>query len=307
MEKQFKHTPVLLKEVIEALNIKGDGIYVDGTFGGGGHSSKILESLKSGRLIAIDKDDDALAFGYEKFSASNNVTFVKSDFKQIESILEELNIDAVDGILLDLGVSSYQLDTAERGFSFRHDAKLDMRMDQTKNLDAYEVVNKFDENRLIKIFFEYGEEPKTKNIVRAIAKNRKIKPIETTRQLVDIITSVVPFNNLTTIARIFQAIRIEVNEELDYLEQCLKQMVNKLKKGGRLAVITFHSLEDRIVKNTFKALSLNCICDKKIPICICNNKAEIIIINKKPIIPTQEELNKNPRSSSAKLRVIEKI
>lgn len=307
MEKHFKHTPVLLKEVIEALNIKGDGVYVDGTFGGGGHSSKILENLKSGKLIAIDKDDDALTFGKKKFSASNNIQFIKSDFKYIINILDELNINKIDGVLLDLGVSSYQLDTAERGFSFRYDAELDMRMDQTKNLDAYKVLNNYDESKLVKIFFEFGEEPKSRKIAKAIIKNRKTNPIKTTKQLVDIITSVVPFNNLTTLARIFQAIRIEVNAELTGLETCLKEMVSRLNIGGRLAVITFHSLEDRIVKKTFKLLAQKCTCDKRIPICICNGKSEIIIINKKPIIPSETEIKLNARSSSAKLRVVEKI
>lgn len=307
MEKHFSHTPVMLEEVITSLDIKPGGIYVDGTFGGGGHSSKILRKLTTGRLIGIDKDDDALQNAKNKFGSLSNLVLIKSDFKDMASVLDELNIASVDGILLDLGVSSHQIDTASRGFSFRYDAKLDMRMDKNNNLDAYQVVNSYTESELVDIFFKYGEEPHAKKIARKIINTRKTNPIQTTKQLVKIITDVIPFNNSTNIARIFQAIRIEVNGELENLENFLKEIIKKLNTGGRLAVITFHSLEDRIVKNTFKSLAQKCNCDKKLPICICKTKVEIIIKTKKPILPTNEEIKINPRSASAKLRVVEKI
>ncbi len=310
MEKHFNHTPVLLNECIEGLAIKEDGIYVDGTFGGGGHSSEILKRLTTGKLIAIDKDDDALNNGRNKFESDSRIVFVKSDFKNLNEVLAGLKIDKVDGILLDLGVSSYQLDTAERGFSYRFDAPLDMRMDQTKDLTAYTVVNSYSKEKLLKILYEYGEEQNARKIVEKIVKQRMIKPIETTIELSDLVESCIPkkYNTGRSGAtKVFQAIRIEVNHELEDLEEKLENMSHVLKSGGRFVIITFHSLEDRAVKNVFKKLSTDCLCDKHSPICICHHKAEVKLINKKPIIPTEKEQKENKRSTSAKLRIAEKI
>lgn len=309
-EHIFEHTPVLLNECLEGLNIKPSGVYVDGTLGGAGHSLRIVEKLKSGKLVAIDKDDTALSVSKERLKNFSNVIFVKSDFKNFKQIIENLQISGVDGILLDLGVSSHQIDTPERGFSYRFDGKLDMRMDYSQGITAYDVVNNYSESELARIIYTYGEENFSRKIAQKIVEQRKVKPIETTMQLKEIVESAIPkkFHGTgSPCKKTFQAIRIEVNGELNGLDTVLKDMVDKLNKGGRLAVITFHSLEDRIVKNVFKELSTNCICDKTIPICVCNHKATVKLVSKKPIVATNSELKQNKRSSSAKLRVVEKI
>ncbi len=305
----FNHTPVLLDECLEGLNIKPTGIYVDGTFGGGGHSSQILKAIKTGKLIGIDKDTFAIQNAKAKYKDCNNLIMVHDDFKNFKNIMKELNIENVDGVLLDLGVSSYQLDTASRGFSYRFDADLDMRMNQDQNLTARDVVNTYSKEKLENILFNYGEEPFAKKIVAEIIKSRQLKPIETTKELVEIIEKAVPkkFGNRSVSTKTFQAIRIEVNSELDGLFEVLEDMIKSLNVGGRLAVITFHSLEDRIVKNVFKKHATDCWCDKSVPVCVCNHKAEVELVNKKPIIAGNKELTNNKRSSSAKLRVVEKI
>lgn len=311
MEKHsFNHTPVLLNECLEGLNIKPNGIYVDGTMGGAGHSLRIVEKLKSGKLIGIDKDDTALAVCKERLKEFKNVVFVKSDFKNFKSVVENLNINGVDGILLDLGVSSHQIDTPERGFSYRFDGELDMRMDKTQGLTAYDVVNSYSEADLARIIYLYGEENFSRSIAKKIVETRRTNPIKTTMQLKEVVESAIPkkFHGAgSPCKKTFQAIRIEVNSELDGLDTVIYDMVEKLNKFGRLAIITFHSLEDRIVKNVFKELSTNCICDKSIPVCVCNHKASVSLVNRKPITATNTELNENKRSSSAKLRIVEKL
>lgn len=311
MEKHcFNHTPVLLNECIDGLNIKPDGIYVDGTMGGAGHSLRIVEKLKSGKLIGIDKDDTALSVCKDRLKDFKNVVFVKSDFKNFKNVVENLNINGVDGILLDLGVSSHQIDTPERGFSYRFDGELDMRMDKTQSLTAFDVVNTYSETDLAKIIYLYGEENFSRSIARKIVEVRRAEPIKTTMQLKEVVESAIPkkFHGAgSPCKKTFQAIRIEVNSELDGLDTVIYDMVEKLNKGGRLAIITFHSLEDRIVKNVFKELSTNCICDKSIPVCVCNHKASVSLVNRKPIIATNTELKENKRSSSAKLRIVEKL
>ncbi|MBQ2863849.1 MAG: 16S rRNA (cytosine(1402)-N(4))-methyltransferase RsmH [Clostridia bacterium] len=311
MEKHcFNHTPVLLNECIDGLNIKPNGIYVDGTMGGAGHSLRIVEKLKSGKLIGIDKDDTALSVCKERLKDFKNVVFVKSDFKNFKNVVENLNINGVDGILLDLGVSSHQIDTPERGFSYRFDGELDMRMDKTQSLTAFDVVNTYSEADLAKIIYLYGEENFSRSIARKIVEVRRAEPIKTTMQLKEVVESAIPkkFHGAgSPCKKTFQAIRIEVNSELDGLDTVIYDMVEKLNKGGRLAIITFHSLEDRIVKNVFKELSTNCICDKSIPVCVCNHKASVSLVNRKPIIATNTELKENKRSSSAKLRIVEKL
>ncbi len=311
MEKHsFNHTPVLLNECIDGLNIKPNGIYVDGTMGGAGHSLRIVEKLKSGKLIGIDKDDTALSVCKDRLKDFKNVVFVKSDFKNFKNVVENLNINGVDGILLDLGVSSHQIDTPERGFSYRFDGELDMRMDKTQSLTAFDVVNTYSEADLAKIIYLYGEENFSRSIARKIVEVRRAEPIKTTMQLKEVVESAIPkkFHGAgSPCKKTFQAIRIEVNSELDGLDTVIYDMVEKLNKGGRLAIITFHSLEDRIVKNVFKELSTNCICDKSIPVCVCNHKASVSLVNRKPIIATNTELKENKRSSSAKLRIVEKL
>lgn len=312
MEKTFKHIPVMLNECIESLNIKPTGIYVDCTLGGGGHSSEILKKLTTGRLIGFDKDLDAINNAKELFKDNKNLELVSADYKDIENVLDELNIEKVDGIIMDLGVSSYQLDTADRGFSFRFNSKLDMRMDQSQLISAYEVVNSYSAEKLTKILYEYGEEPFAKKIVNEIVRNRTIKPIETTWELADIVQNSYPIKvrkerNKNCATKTFQAIRIEVNGELINLENTIRDGVEKLSSRGRMVILTFHSLEDRITKNVFKELSTDCICDKRLPVCTCNHKASILLVNKKPIIASKNEIENNPRSTSAKLRVIEKI
>lgn len=304
----FNHTPIMLTECIEGLNIKPDGIYVDGTFGGGGHSSKILERLTTGKLIAIDKDPVALEVGRQRLGDNPNIIFVKNDFKNFVEILDGLGIDNIDGVLLDLGVSSYQLDTAERGFSYRFDAPLDMRMDTDNSFSAYNVVNEYSEKELSEILFRYGEEPFARKIAHEIVATRKLNPIKTTKQLADIIEKVVfKKKGANPCTKTFQAIRIEVNSELERLDSVINSMIDKLKSGGRIAIITFHSLEDRIVKTVFKNRSSECICDKSFPVCICGHKKEINILTKKPLVASEEEQKENTRSTCAKLRIAEKI
>ncbi len=305
--------PVMLWECIDGLDIKPNGIYFDGTLGGAGHSSEILKRLTNGGLlIATDKDDDALKVSTERLSKiGTNFKTIKSDFKNFDNILDSLKIDKIDGVLLDLGVSSYQLDNASRGFSYMADAPLDMRMDTQNPLDAKQVVNEYSAEKLTKIFYDYGEEPFTKKIVQNIIDARKIAPITTTKQLSDIIKISVPKKIQAThgnpCKRVFQAIRIEVNGELTGLEAVLNKMIQRLKVGGRIAVLTFHSLEDRIVKDVFKLNATNCICPKNIPVCVCGHKASVVLVNKKPIVASKAELESNSRSACAKLRIAEKI
>ena len=309
---EFNHVPVLLNECIECLNIKEGGIYVDGTLGGGGHSSCVLKRLNNtGKLIGIDRDSEALSHTSEKLKEYSNVIYVKDNHENIKNILIDLGIDEVDGILLDLGVSSYQLDEPSRGFSYMHDAPLDMRMNKDQEFTAYDVVNKYSEERLADIFFNYGEEKYSKSIARKIVDVRKTKEIETTYELVDVIKTAIPAKARNEkqhpAKRVFQAIRIEVNGELVDLENAIYDAVMRLKTGGRLLIITFHSLEDRIVKKTFENLQGKCTCPPDFPKCVCGFKSFGKVITKKPIIATGEELEKNPRSRSAKLRVFEKI
>ena len=309
---EFKHISVMLDEVLEGLNIKEDGIYVDGTLGGAGHSSEILKRLKTGRLIGIDKDSDAIAASTKRLSTiSNNFTIVKDDFKNFGDILDRLSVEKVDGVLLDLGVSSYQLDNSERGFSYRFDSRLDMRMNRDQGLSAYEVVNNYSEEKLVKILFDYGEEKFARKIAANICRERQKAPIETKGQLVKLIESAYPkkllYSGGSVAKQTFQAIRIEVNGELDRLKEVLYDIVDRLNEGGRLCVITFHSLEDRIVKNVFKELSTDCVCPPSAIICVCNHKASVKILSKKPIIAGEEELKNNKRSQSAKLRVVCKL
>ena len=309
---EFNHVSVLLNECLEALNIKEDGIYVDGTLGGAGHSSEILKRLSdNGRLIGIDQDADALKAAGNRLQNFNNVTFVHNNFYNIKQILEELDIEEVDGILMDLGVSSYQLDTGERGFSYMKDAPLDMRMNRDNELSAYEVVNTYSEEELYRIIRDYGEEKFAKRVAGFIVKAREEKNIETTLELVEIIKNAIPAKARREgphpAKRTFQAIRIEVNSELSILNKAMEDGVSKLSKGGRMAIITFHSLEDRIVKNKFRDLAVSCRCPREFPICVCGEKAKVKVITRKAIDPSKEEVEINPRSRSAKLRVIEKI
>lgn len=310
---EFSHIPVMLNECIDGLNVKPNGTYVDCTMGGAGHSSVIADKLSSeGTLICIDKDIEAIQVGKERLKDKKpKIIFVNEDFKNYKSILAENGIEKVDGVLIDLGVSSYQIDNAERGFSYRFDAPLDMRMDKSQSLSAYEVVNSYSYEELIKILFEYGEEDFAKSIARNIIKTRETKNIETTGELVKIIESSVPSKVLhkggSVAKKTFQAIRIEVNGELADLDRALKEMIFSLNKGGRLVVLTFHSLEDRIVKNVFKDESTGCICPKELPICVCHHKEVVKLINKKPIVASESELKVNSRSTSAKLRIVEKL
>lgn len=309
---EFKHISVLLNECIEGLNIKEDGIYVDGTLGGAGHSSEIIKNLcERGRLIGIDQDKDALKAAKEKLKDYNNVTFVHSNFYNIENILHDLNIAGVDGILMDLGVSSYQLDNGERGFSYMQDAPLDMRMNRENSLSAYEVINSYSEEDLFRIIKDYGEEKFAKRIANFIINKRKEKNIESTLELVDVIKTAIPAKARREgphpAKRTFQAIRIEVNKELEIIEKTIRDGVERLNVGGRMAIITFHSLEDRIVKTVYKNLANPCTCPSSFPVCVCNKKPIVKIITRKPIEASKEELDYNPRSRSAKLRIIEKI
>lgn len=308
----FKHVSVLLNECIEGLNIKGNGIYADGTLGGGGHSSEILKKLsREGTLIGIDQDKDALKAAGNRLQDFENVKFVHSNFYNIDSILDDLNIEGIDGMLMDLGVSSYQLDEGDRGFSYMQDAPLDMRMNRENQLSAYEVVNEYGEEELYRIIRDYGEEKFAKRIAKFIVEKREINPIKTTLELVEIIKAAIPAKARREgphpAKRTFQAIRIEVNSELSILNKAIEDGVNRLNKGGRMAIITFHSLEDRIVKVKFKELATSCTCPREFPICICGGSAKVKIISRKAIEPSREEIEENPRSRSAKLRIIEKI
>jgi len=308
---EFHHISVLLQECIDGLSIKPDGIYVDGTLGGAGHSSQIAKHLTTGRLIGIDRDPVALkAAGKRLEPFSDRVTLVHSNFCEIKQVLQELGIAGVDGILLDLGVSSYQLDTSERGFSYNADAPLDMRMDRRREKSAYTVVNTYSEEQLKQILFTYGEERYAARIAARIAAAREQAPIKTTAELSELIKGAIPAaareGGHHPAKRSFQAIRIEVNGELDVIAPALKSAVARMNRGGRLAVITFHSLEDRIVKQTFAELASGCVCPKSLPICVCGNEPKLKLIAKKPILPSEAELTENPRSRSAKLRVAEK-
>ncbi len=310
---KFSHYAVMLNECIEGLNINPNGIYVDGTAGGGSHSEEILKRLTNGKLISIDQDEAAIKTCTRRFEKYNERSIlVRDNFSNLNEILKNLNIDHVDGVLLDLGVSSYQLDTPARGFSYNSDAKLDMRMDPRSPLSAYEVVNNYSEAELRDIIRDYGEEKFASQIARKIVQERAKKPIETTIQLADIIKSAIPVASARKEAqhpakRTFQAIRIEVNHELDVIKPTIDVAVSKLNAGGRIVILTFHSLEDRIVKQAFNEYSQGCICPKDFPICVCGNKPKIKPINKKPITATNDELNQNSRSKCAKLRIAEKI
>ncbi len=305
---EFNHKPVLLNECIEGLNIKSNGIYVDGTLGGAGHSKEILKKLsKDGLLIGIDRDEEAICVAKERLSEYNNVKFVHDNHDNIKEILENLDIFGADGILLDLGVSSYQLDEKNRGFSYMSEARLDMRMDKSQDLDAEEVINTYSEEKLSKIIFEYGEEKFSKIIAKKICEERKKKKIETTSELVDIIQKSVPVKSDGHPAkRTFQAIRIEVNDEIKPLYNTIINSIDALKPNGRLCVITFHSLEDRAVKNAFIDSIGKCTCPPDLPYCVCGAVSKGKIITKKPILPSLEEQNINSRSKSAKLRIFER-
>lgn len=304
------HIPVLLDEVIAGLNIKGDGIYVDGTVGGGGHSKEIFKLLNDdGLLICNDIDSEAIQEARTKI-ASDNVIYINDNYKNLVSNLHNMNIKEVDGVLLDLGISSHQIDDKTRGFSYMLDANLDMRMSKDAGMTAYDVVNSYSYDKLVEILFLYGEERYSKLIAKAIVKNREISPIKTTTELSEIAKKVYGIKKTYGLGhpakRTFQAIRIEVNSELEQLSECIAALTRLLKKEGRICIISFHSLEDRIVKQTFAELEKNCICDKSSPICTCNKKSEIKIINKKPIIASAKEIENNSRSKSAKLRIAQK-
>ena len=309
-ECNFQHVSVLLNESIEGLNIKPDGIYVDGTAGGAGHSSEIAKRLKTGRLIALDKDPDAIATATERLSKYPCATVVRSDFAEIPAVLDSLGIDKVDGVLLDLGVSSHQLDEAERGFSYHSEAPLDMRMSQ-EGLSAYDLVNGASGAELAKILYDYGEEKFAPRIVNAILDARAVKPIETTTELADIVRNAVPAavrrKEGHPARKTFQAIRIAVNGELDRLSEALDRAFERLAPGGRFAIITFHSLEDRMVKQAFAEYTKGCTCPPEFPVCVCGKTPRGKLVSRKPIEPTPEELEVNHRSRSAKLRIIEKL
>ena len=308
----FKHTSVLLEETIENLRVKPEGVYVDGTLGGAGHALEVCRRLSAaGRLIGIDQDEDAIAAAEERLREyRDRVTILRSNYRCMVSELKKRGITAVDGILLDLGVSSHQLDEAERGFTYREDAPLDMRMDQRQELTAAGVVNTYSEERLYQVIRDYGEEKFAKNIAKRICRERAEKPILTTGELVEIIKASIPAKMRVTgghpAKRTFQAIRIEVNQELAVLEESLDGMIDSLREGGRLCVITFHSLEDRIVKNIFRRNEHPCICPPEFPVCVCGRKPKGFVVTRKPVVPGEEELAANKRSKSAKLRVFER-
>ena len=306
--REFKHIPVLLNECIEGLNIKKDGIYVDGTLGGAGHSFEIATKLENtGKLIGIDRDQEAIKKAKETLKNFNNVIYVQDNHDNIKEILEKLNIEKVDGILLDLGVSSYQIDEETRGFSYMKNSPLDMRMDKTQNLTAEDVINTYPEEKLADIIYRYSEEKFARQIARRICEHRKIKRIENTTELVEIIEKCVPKQIQGHPAkRTFQAIRIEVNNEIEPLYNTVTSAIDLLKAGGRLCIITFHSLEDRAVKEAYADSVGKCICPPDLPYCVCGNKSKGKIITKKPMLPTEEEMDENSRSKSAKLRIFEK-
>ena len=309
---EFHHISVLLNECIDNLNIRPDGIYVDGTMGGGGHSLGIAKRLTTGRLICIDQDPNAHEAAAKRLAEyKDRITFVRDNFGNIKSILDSLEIEKIDGMLLDIGVSSHQLDEAERGFSYQQDAPLDMRMNPDRPFSAYDVVNGYDEDELDRVIFTYGEERWARRIAQFIVKEREAKPIETTGELVDIIKKAVPKgarkDGPHPAKRTFQAIRREVNGELEVLQTAIDDVAARLAVDGRLCIITFHSLEDRIVKEAFRKQENPCICPPQFPVCVCGKKPLGRVITRKPILPSKEELEENPRSRSAKLRVLEGV
>lgn len=309
---EFSHYSVLLNETIENLNIKPDGIYLDGTLGGGGHAYHVCSRLnEKGRFFGIDQDDAAIAAASKRLEEfGGKVNIIRTNYYHAKSALAERGVEGVDGIVLDLGVSSYQLDNAERGFSYKYDTALDMRMDLRQSLTAKEIVNEYPETELYRIIRDYGEDNFAKNIAKHIVQARKDKPIETTGELNDIIKAAIPAKVRATgghpSKRTFQAIRIECNKELEVLKNSLEELIGLLKPGGRLCIITFHSLEDRIVKSAFKNAENPCICPSNFPVCVCGRKSQGRVVTRKPILPTEEELEENKRSKSAKLRVFER-
>jgi 16S rRNA (cytosine1402-N4)-methyltransferase len=311
MEKEFKHISVLFKETVDGLKVTPGGIYVDGTLGGAGHAKSVCEQLKGqGRFIGIDQDEDAIATASERLKEFPFVTIVRSNYEAMAEVLKEQGIDKVNGIMLDLGVSSYQLDTAERGFTYKVDAPLDMRMDNRMDKTAKNIVNEYSEMELFRMIRDYGEDQFAKNIAKHIVRMRQEKPLETTFELVEAIKAAIPakirMNTGHPAKKTFQAIRIELNRELEVLENTLDDMIELLAPGGRLCVITFHSLEDRIVKVKFKENENPCTCPPSFPVCVCGKKSKGRVITKKPIIPTGKEMEDNPRARSAKLRVFER-
>ncbi len=306
---EFQHKSVLLEETVSSLHIKPDGIYVDGTLGGGGHALEICRQLSErGRLIGIDQDDAAIAAAAQRLKEhESKVTIIRSNYCNMKQCLNEIGIEKVDGIILDLGVSSYQLDTVDRGFTYREDAPLDMRMDRRQAYTAKDIVNEYSEMELYRIIRDYGEDRFAKNIAKHIVKARAEKPIETTNELTEVIKNAIPAKVRKTgghpAKRTFQAIRIELNKELEVLENTLDEMIDLLNEGGHLSIITFHSLEDRIVKNNFRKNENPCICPPEFPMCVCGKKSKGKVVTRKPILPSEKELEENSRSKSAKLRV----
>lgn len=309
----FEHKSVLLEETVDSLAIRPDGIYVDGTLGGGGHASLVCSRLSDkGRLVGIDQDADAIKAASERLAPfGDKVTIVRSNYENIASVLSELGIEKVDGIYLDLGVSSYQLDTAERGFTYREDAPLDMRMDQRNTQTAADIVNTYSEMDLFRVIRDYGEDRFAKNIAKHIVRAREEKPFETTGELIEVIKAAIPAKVRATgghpAKRTFQALRIELNHELDVLNRSIDTMIDLLNPGGRLSIITFHSLEDRIVKTRFKNNENPCICPPGFPVCMCGKKSKGHVVTRKPIVPSDQEIEENKRSKSSKLRVFEKV
>ncbi len=308
----FKHEPIMIKEVIEGLQIDKDGIYLDGTLGGAGHSIEIVKRLDRGKLIGVDQDTDALEASSKRLEAyKDNVILVHNNYENIDKILEDLAIDGLDGILLDIGVSSYQLDQGDRGFSYHQDARLDMRMDTSREFSAWNIVNEYSEEDLEYIIWNYGEDSWARRIAKFIVEERKEKSIDTTLELVEVIKKAIPkkvrMEGGHPARQTFQAIRIEVNDELEVLKNSIDKMVKALKKGGRLAIITFHSLEDKIVKDKFRDLNNDCTCPPDFPICVCDKERQVKIITRKPLVASKKELEENTRSRSAKLRIAEKI
>ncbi len=308
----FKHVSVLLNETIEGLNIKPDGIYVDGTLGGGGHAYEVLKRLSpKGRLIGIDQDGEALRAADQRLKEfGEQVTLARDNYCEIDRVLESLGIEKVDGILLDIGVSSYQLDNLERGFSYKSDAPLDMRMDTRQSLTAADVVNTYSENELFTIIKDYGEERFARNIAKKIVQSREDKPLETTQELSEIIQSAIPMKAKAKgghpAKKTFQAIRIEVNRELAVLKESIDKMIERLNPGGRICIITFHSLEDRIVKTKFRENENPCTCPPDFPVCVCGKKSKGRVITRKPIVPSEDEIAVNKRAKSSKLRIFER-
>lgn len=309
LKVEFKHIPVMLNECIDALNIKPNGTYIDCTVGGGGHSYEIAKRLKNGKLYCFDRDSEAIEASIDRLKEfGDKVEFIKANFKDAPNLIHE----KVDGILIDLGVSSHQIDDGERGFSFLHNGRLDMRMGQDEDIStAYDIVNTYPEEKLRELFYKYGEEEFSKSIAKNIVNYRKNKKIETTFELRDIIENSMPkkvvYSRGGASKKVFQALRIAVNGELDGLENTLNRFIDMLNLGGRLVVLTFHSLEDRIVKTVFKRESTDCLCPPKTPVCICGHKKKVVLVNRKPITASEEELKINSRSSSAKLRAVERV